>query len=96
MIINVTQKHIDEGQALTQDNMARCHCCPIARAVQDATHYELVTVTPGFIKVYNSNVKIVSRILNLPEEVRKFICDADMYRKPEEYKDKLKPFSFEI
>jgi hypothetical protein len=84
MIINVTQEHIDKGEA------GRCSKCPIALAIQEQTKY--VGARVDRIKFYKSEIDLLLRLgKELPVEAVEFILwfDSRMLHR-------IKPFSFEL
>jgi hypothetical protein len=83
MIINVTQKHIDEG---TRNN---CDTCPVALALNEAT--ERTWIVGSDSAAYKGNFAGFgwSDDIKLPLEARRFIARVDSKRS-------VLPFSFEL
>lgn len=83
MTINVTQKHIDQGEMVSAD------CCPIALAVKEKVNIQIYDVYVGnhYVRVQGLGFREIA----MPEEAKRFVRSFD-----NNFGVGAKPFSFEL
>lgn len=94
MLVQVTQKHIDEGKA------GECCSCPIALAINDLLSDEFESAAgTKLITISGKKAGCVSLKLSAPVSAAKFIVDFDDFNDEQmggQKPDKPVPFSFEL